>query len=539
MLTARRSFAGIVILGLVIALAVLQPWRGDAPAEDLADGALPPVDDRGTIQQAAPGAAAATNPTPSPASTTGGEASGTCALILDDAAAFAETERNSANPPVAEPSEDQFRAELENLSRNLAGSTDSELFLTAYLLDQMLDSWSNNPRDYALLFELGLRASDSDSSFLAWHALRACVDAKEYCPFPHLEQGLLEVDRDNAEAWALVATLRYRRGDVAGALAAMQGAARASTSTWYWTETSAMIERALAAQTSLPYIYGGGAAFGYATTAMPNEASSPMCRAESETSRAWAEACLAFGTLRAEHNETDMARAIAHGIRERALTSLGDPESAAAAAEEYALYSAERIAGGLELSMSRNLLRNVLASTDPERFYAYLGAVREFGEMQGNRMFLRQELPPLLERAGLLERDGARECVAQFFDTPTAVGTLSATFRDYPVEEYPLRVGDQLQLFVRGAGGLTTSLRVGPDGAIALPNVRSSARLGVPVIDAVGKTTRQLRSEISAILSQRYPDSPSFEVFVTLVTARTPEALRNEFDDALREAGSR
>lgn len=539
MLTARRSFAGIALLGLVIALAVLQPWRDDAPAEDLADGALPPVDDLGTIQQAALGGAAATNPTPSPASTSGGEASGTCALILDDAAAFAETERNSANPPAAEPSEDQFRAELENLSRNLAGSTDSELFLTAYLLDQMLDSWSNGPRDYTLLFELGLRASDSDSSFLAWHALRACVDAKEYCPFPHLEQGLLEVDRDNAEAWALVATLRYRRGDVAGALAAMQGAARASTSTWYWTETSAMIERALAAQTSLPYIYGGGAAFGYATTAMPNEASSPMCRAESETSRAWAEACLAFGTLRAEHNETDMARAIAHGIREQSLTALGDPESAAAAAEEYALYSAERIAGGLELSMSRNLLRNVLASTDPERFYAYLGAVREFGEMQGNRMFLRQELPQLLERAGLLERDGARECVAQFFDTPTAVGALSATFRDYPVEEYPLRVGDQLQLFVRGAGGLTTSLRVGPDGAIALPNVRSSARLGVPAIAAVGKTTRQLRSEISAILSQRYPDSPSFEVFVTLVTARTPEELRNEFDDALREAGSR
>src|SRR5204863_7982758 len=112
------------------------------------------------------------------------------------------------------------------------------------------------------LLNLGERAIGSGSKLLAWHALRACDGAKQSCPIAHLEQRLLEIDRLNAEAWALVATLKYRRGDGAGALAAMQRAARAPASTWYWTETIALIERTLAAQMDMPYSPRMSSAFG-------------------------------------------------------------------------------------------------------------------------------------------------------------------------------------------------------------------------------------------------------------------------------------
>jgi hypothetical protein len=70
--------------------------------------------------------------------------------------------------------------------------------------------------------------------------------------------------------------------------------------------------------------------------------------------------------------------------------------------------------------MQMQLLQWSLIDTDPLRFHAYLAATWQYGEVAGARMFLRQEVPPLLQRAGLLERDGARECAAQFFGTQRA-----------------------------------------------------------------------------------------------------------------------
>ena len=535
MVTARRTLAGIAILGLAIALVIIQQRRGDAPAVDAVDGASPPIDDAGAIEQAAPAAAPATDRTPASASITEDEAIGICAQIIDDATAFAEMERNAASLLDAKPSNDQISAERENLPRSLAGSPDPELFVTAFLLDRPERRMSDDASAYARLVEFGRHAADSGSPFLAWHALRACVEAEEYCPYPHLEQSLLEADRDNAEAWAMVATLRYRRGDGVGALSAIQDAAHASTSTVYLTETMAMTERSLAEHTAMPYMDRLSLAIAAGTSAFPATLNR-ICSNESAASRAWAEACLAFGTLQGEHNETDFGHLIAYRIREQALTALGDIEGAAEVAEEAALYRVERSAGLAGLFGTINSLAWVLVSTDPERLQTYLDAVRELGEVEGSRRFLRRELPPLLDRAGLLDQEGTRECVAQFLEPPAAVGTLSATFRDYPVEQYPIQVGDQLQIAVLGAEALANSLQVGLDGTITLRRVAGGA-LDDAVIAAVGKTTGQIEREIATLVSERQPSSsPSPEVFVILVSPRSVEDLQLEFDEALREA---
>jgi len=426
---SRRAFVWMTILGLLIGLTFIWLRHGAAPAVKPSDGALLPIGDAGTTRHAAPAATPASGHRAASTGSSDSKTARKCAQTVNDAVEFAKMEQSAANPVQApEPKDKWLHTELDNLGRNTIGSGNPELLLTTLLLDPPETRSSSDPSVRPTLPDFGARAASSGSPLLAWHALRICADAKQPCPFADPEQSLLQADRQNADAWALVATLRYQRGDVAGALSAMQGAASAPTSIWYWTETIALVERALATGTAIPYPDRVEEAFGAAAAALPPE-SSPlkMCRVESATSRAWGEACLAFGTLEGEHNETEMAQGIAYAIREQALRALGDTESAAKVAAEHALFTAGRTAGGLELTTSKAELRYALIATDPARLHACLSDVQQSGENTGARAFLRQELPPLLERAGLLDRDGTQECFAQFFEPPAAVGTHAAT----------------------------------------------------------------------------------------------------------------
>jgi len=343
---------------------------------------------------------------------------------------------------------------------------------------------------------------------------------------------LLDTDRQNAEAWALIATARYKRGDVAGALAAMQGAARAPTSTWYWTESIAAVEHSLATQSAISHEQRIGDAFGTTVMAQPQQTQLlGMCRAESVASRAWAEACLGLGELRAKLNETEAAQSIAHSIREQAWTALGNTERAAEVAAELALSRAERSVMSIEPAMFQ--MPWELIHAEPSRLQAYLGAIRQFGERAGARVFLRQEVPALLERAGLQELEGARECAAWLFTGPTAA----------PAQQ-PARIDDQLHIDMRsrsGGGGQRT-IRIRPDGKITLPFVGQKMISGALRVDsdteimAAGKTAAQLQREITTILSA-YRESP--QVRVILFSPPSDEDLRRDFDNARREAAGR
>jgi hypothetical protein len=417
MRTSPRVLAGVATLGFLIALVVIQQQSSDAPATRPAGDARLPGDGARTREEVL-----ATVPSPGlrTAPTTGAgdkEVAGQCLQISNEAIRFATMERDAAQPVDApDPGDEPVIAELSSLQRSLAGTGDPDHLVTALLLDLGDAQTSNDRSVHTTLQELGTRAASSDSPLLAWHALRVCFQAREGCPYTHLEQRLLDSQRQNADAWVLVAMLRHRRGDPTGALAAMQGAARASTSTWYWTETIAVIERSLAAETAIPYPDRLYTAVGAAASALP-VSPHQMCKAESAASRAWAEACLAYGILSAGHNETDLARSISYVIREQALSALGDMERAAKVAAERAESAELR-----RLSRLRWQLHEALLATDPARLRSYLGAVQQHGELAGVRVFLQKELPLLMERAGLLEHDGARECVAQLLEQPTTAG---------------------------------------------------------------------------------------------------------------------
>lgn len=480
-------------------------------------------------------AAAATSGPARPAASTldpGNEAA-MCAQTLRDVEAFAVMERNAAYPdlaedaPVRERSDDEMLADLRGLQRRLAASPDAETFLAAMLLYSPERRALEDPAARRMLAELGTRAGESRAPLLAWHALRACVEADQSCPYAHLVQGLVEADRQNAEAWALLALFKYRRGDLAGALAAMQGAALAPASTWYWAESNNVIERALAAGTAMSHAERMDHAFGSTAAALPPVAVYTMCRTESARGRAWAEACLDFGTLRAR-SDTTAARGMAYAIREQALLALGDTERAAEVAGEYALFDAERIGGNLAPVGN---LPMVLIQADPAQVRAYLDAMQQYGEDRGVRMFLRQQLPALLERAGLHEREGARECVAQLFEPRTAIGTRAATIGRQ------IQVADQLLVSARGGRTLSTVVQVRPDGTFMLP-LAATGRMGSPQSEvmALGKTPEQLQREIATLLARR--NQPP-TVLVIPVIRRSREDLRREFDAAWRETAQR
>lgn len=399
---SRRVLAGLALLGLLATVAVIQLRGEETPSEALvADTAS--VEGPGASAQgalSAPAGASRSDPN---------DTFSVCERLVDEVAAYA------TKVPL---NEEQSRIESSNLLRRLSGTRDPELFLTRLLLAPPVDPASRKVSDKASLIDLGARGASSGFSLLAWHALRTCADAGQDCPFTDLEPSLLAADQQNAEAWALVATMRHRRGDVAGALAAMQGAASASTSTWYWTDTIALIERSLSTQTAIAYPDRIREAFGVAVAvALPPQPDLlNMCKVEAAASRLWGEACLAFGTLRSVRNETLIARSIAGALREQAHVALGDTKRAADVAKERAMNRASTDRAGMRLAVLWSRLQQALFEQGPAQLHAFLGDVQQFGELEGGRRFLRRELPPVLERSRLLERDGASECFARFLD---------------------------------------------------------------------------------------------------------------------------
>lgn len=516
MRASRPIIAWISILALVIAVIVIMQRRdGNTAAADPIESAQPAID-------------VAQTPAPEPFVLPDNRSSrapwvaiarelardsidGNCVQLVMDAAAF-------AGRGVPGTAEDQaarelwFLAELGTLERNAATSRDPEQMLASLLLSPPAGRRTGDPAAQSALLEFGALAVRSGSPLLTWHALRLCADAGQSCPIVHLEKQLLDLQRDNAEAWALAATLRYARGDTAGALAAMQGAARATTSNWHWPETIALVERALAANTAMTFPDTVDAAFGVGATSS-TLAGVNICRAESGSNRAWAEACLAFGNLRRRHNETEAGQGIAYSTIRPALTALGDVEQLADTEVAYQILRVERMADGIELLSAGSELQLALIESDAARFHAWLGATRRFGETSGRREFFRQEVPALMERAGLLGRQGARQCVSRLTLEPRAVGTTRQA-----IAEHRLQASDELHVSVRDRNQTISLTRaVGPDGRFTLPRGQA--------IDAAGMTTEHFSRELAMALSG---GSQPPEAIVIPIVRRPREELRPE-----------
>lgn len=276
----------------------------------------------------------------------------------------------------------------------LAASSDPEHQLAA-ALNTGVDSRA------AVFGEMAL--PDTSRPLLLWHYLLLCRKTeREDCPVEDLEARLLAVDSANGEAWMLVATGRYDRGDRDGALAAMQQAGAAAESNSYWDETVGMIDRALVATGGFDPRDRLVSAVGAAVTALPDWGEiSTICREESARNPEWAQACADYGALTELRNEGTLGQMVAGNIRVQAVRNLGDEGRAAMLEAESRQREARR-------SRHRTIV-NLLIQSDPVYAARYLDVLLVEGEPGVSERFLLAELPPLLDR---LDVDPA--CMAVF-----------------------------------------------------------------------------------------------------------------------------
>ncbi|MEL7450319.1 MAG: hypothetical protein AAFN78_13985 [Pseudomonadota bacterium] len=221
---------------------------------------------------------------------------------------------------------ERFETGMATARESLAVSTDPEHLLTAAFL-------SEAPGERLALVERALAAAPADPHLLR-RAVEFCQQAggASECPLERWEQRLLDADSQNSEAWILVATNRYERGDHAGALSAVQQAAASPETRRYWPETVALANRALGAATRREYSAGIYDALSIAFTMVSDKRRRPMCESASGSTE-WVDACLRYGETLERQARVTIDHLNGVTLQLQALQIRGDNEQLAAVIE--------------------------------------------------------------------------------------------------------------------------------------------------------------------------------------------------------------
>jgi hypothetical protein len=225
--------------------------------------------------------------------------------------------------------------------------------------------------------------------FAVWSAVQLCAQSGETtsCPLSDWERRLLELDRQNSEAWIRAAANRYAAKDHDGALAALRHAAAAAQTRTYLPESVEAIERGLAASTDLNFAERVATAFAIAAVAPPLPMDYvTMCAERSSHDAAWAHACLAYGERVEAQGRTEMGISMALVIQKSALMALGEDTRAAAAEQRLEARGLDR---GDWTGGNYSLVQGLVFS-DPTLFSEYMATLRSEGELAAQRQAMRE-----------------------------------------------------------------------------------------------------------------------------------------------------
>ena len=284
-------------------------------------------------------------------------------------------------------------ARREDVRKRLAASRNPEHIYSAVLLET--DATLRAQRMSEVLL------ADTSNVLLAWHGLDICsqYEGPDGCPLERLERRLLDLDSQNAMAWARVAVNRMQRGETDSALDAMRYAASAAEARSYWPETVEMLERAMAANSDLAFQERAGLAIAGAAAILSKL--SPIvtiCREQPADSPEWARACLDYGSLLERRQETEIGKVIGLAIQQATLETLGmDLQRDEVAAK---VKTARRDRNSL-WSDRRGPLVDVVLLTSPRDFAAYLNAVRQHGEYKAREALHKEVTARLAESAAI------------------------------------------------------------------------------------------------------------------------------------------
>lgn len=211
------------------------------------------------------------------------------------------------------------------------------------------------------------------------------------CQNKEWEKRLVELDRENSEAWMMVAANRYHHGDTQAAYEALEQAASAEDSTIYWVHNIELATQVLEAGGIKSFSHRAQAAI--ALSLVPSPAYSRyivMCREQSNTNPAWAQACLTYGERSAQLSATLLGESIARVIQIQAHKALGNEQIAQELEDLQTMRKVEYSTNSVQQKEMH------LAFAVPELFYAYLDLLRSHGEL-GAIKLVRNEISQYVE----------------------------------------------------------------------------------------------------------------------------------------------
>jgi hypothetical protein len=294
-----------------------------------------------------------------------------------------------AKSSAPDKSDATMQAEAADIRGRLLASTNPEHLVAAALL-------LREPDDQIAPIKQALETG-GDNLVVVWTAARICSAAKDQdaCPAGKLAERLIAIDPLNSETWMFAAVQRLKRGDEAGALAAVQRAGSATESRIYWAETIALMERAYASASEYGFVERANDAMGVASANLPRYSDyTSMCTKQSQASEAWAYACLGYAELAERRGDTILGESIARAMQKSALKRLGDQ---ARLAEVVA--REERAEAPRRGALADREVDALIFST-PDLFADYLDVLSQQGESAALRWRraettrLRAELPP-------------------------------------------------------------------------------------------------------------------------------------------------
>lgn len=225
-------------------------------------------------------------------------------------------------------------------------------------------------------------AANPNVAKLAYDAVWMCAKAKDVadCPIEAWERRLVDLDKENSEAWGLIAKNRYERGEVDAAFEAMRRAASAAETRDYYAETIEMAERSFAAggllslEERIVQAYFVGNTFSLHTWAPLG-----MCREQGAMDAEWARVCLAYGDLTEKRGQNDGTKLTGIKIQKYALEQLGELRDKADVEARLKEFGTWRPPDDM-LAM----LSTLLIATSSDAWSGYVASYKADGERAAN-----------------------------------------------------------------------------------------------------------------------------------------------------------
>jgi hypothetical protein len=258
------------------------------------------------------------------------------------------------------------------IARRLADSADPEHLLVASYIVRFQDSAHSRK----LLNRA--RAASPGNALIARNDIAFCLQYPDAqgCGTTDIDQRGLSADGQNGTLLLAIAARRAKRGDLPGALEALNKAATAPLFDSYYSNQVLATDRALSAASDLLPSERLTVAFGIVPLAL-EEAGFELCRKQLDSSNEWRHVCLSVASRMEEDGDTLVVQLLGAALQARIHRYNGDSQQADAA-------DGRRAALRDSMAETAELLDEQILRDNPQLINRYLGSLTSYGELEAS-----------------------------------------------------------------------------------------------------------------------------------------------------------